>query len=76
MVNDRAKELRDFFTFMLGTTESSPLVVGETPVNGATINALLDCFKTCYPEAKPEPRAPARDGAANDPLGLLAPRVQ
>jgi hypothetical protein len=76
MVNDRAKELRDFFTFMLGTTETSPLVVGETPVNGATINALLDCFKTCYPEPKPE--RPPRVGSEpeRDPLGLLAPRTQ
>jgi hypothetical protein len=69
-VNDRAKELRAFFTFMLGTTETAPLVVGETPVNGATINALLDCFKCCYPEAKPE-RVPPPRTTMNDPLGLL-----
>jgi hypothetical protein len=60
---------------MLGTTEGACLVVGETPVNGATINALLDCFKTCYPEPKPE-RLPKVDGDARDPLGLLGARTQ
>lgn len=70
MINDRAREFREFCTAMLGTTEKNPLMVGETPVNGATIGALLDAFKCCYPQEKPS-ATPAPRAATNDPLGLL-----
>lgn len=74
MINDRAKELREFCTAMLGTTEGTPLQVGETQVNGALANALLDMFRECYPQkASAATVSGARALGTNDPLGLLPP---
>lgn len=66
-MNERATAFRDFCVFMLGTTEKTPLMVGETPVNGATISAILDAFKTCYPQEKPPAPLPVHAPTA-DPL--------
>ena len=74
-VNDRAHELRNFLCFMLGTQPVTPLVVGETLINGAFGNFLLDAFKECYPTAKPE-RAPFVPREPADPLGLLTKHEQ
>ena len=75
MINERAREFREFCNAMLGTTEGSPLVVSETPVNGATIGAILDAFQECYPREK-VPAMPRAPEAANDPLGLMTSRTQ
>jgi len=82
-INDKARDFRDFCTFMLGTEETKPLVMLETTkdgdtkmsaVNGATISALIEAFRICYADPKPAP--PARSLGTNDPLGLLPPREQ
>ncbi len=70
MINARAKEFAEFCASMLGTDEEKPLILDAAAVNGATISALLDAFKNCYPqESAPTPTKPAATGN-HDPLGL------
>lgn len=71
-MNERATNFRDFCVFMLGTTDRTPLMVGETPVNGATISAILDAFKTCYPDERPPKLPSAKPDETRDPLGMHA----
>lgn len=67
-INARATEFAEFCAGMLGTDANRPLILGDAAVNGATISALLDAFKTCYPGPTPGPRFMQPTSNGGDPL--------
>jgi hypothetical protein len=65
-INARAQEFAEFCSSMLGTDETKPLILDAAAVNGATISALLDAFKNCYPVESQQGAPPKQ--TSGDPL--------
>lgn len=49
-LNERSELFFKFCARAFGTDPANPLVFGDSPINGATIGALIEAFRSCYPQ--------------------------